>query len=100
MYEALAVDRPDDPEIQSGLANALTRQGKYERAIAIGEKLVRSNDPRYQADLAYAYNGLAFRAGIEDKATELEYLRKALLVREHLVQLQPDNANAHLGLSA
>ena len=101
LYEALAAEAPNDPEIQDGLARALSRRREEPRAIAIWEKLVRTDDPRYQADLGYAYNDVGLRAGEGgDRAKELEFLRKALLIRERLVQLRPDDPEARVGLSA
>jgi tetratricopeptide (TPR) repeat protein len=99
LYEALAVDAPDDREIQDSLAKALYRQGQNERAIAIWEKLVRPDDPRYQADLGNAYNDAAFHFK-NDPATVLEFHRKALRIRERLVRLAPDDPGARLGLAA
>ena len=90
--------RPDDREIQDSLAKALHRQGQNERAIAIWEKLVRPDDPRYQADLGNAYNDDAFHFK-DDPAKFLEFLRKALMIRERLVRLRPHDPDARLGLA-
>ena len=48
--------------MQDGLARALFKQRSYDRAIVIWEKLVRPDDPRYQADLAMAYNDAAMKS--------------------------------------
>ncbi len=98
LYEALAADARDDREIQDRLAKALHRQGQNERAIAIWEKLVRPDDPRYQADLGNAYNDDAFHFK-DDPAKFLEFLRKALMIRERLVRLRPHDPDARLGLA-
>jgi len=102
LYEALGQEAPNDPELQYGLARCLYHSfsgpGRA-RAIAILEKLVRPDDPRYQADLGYAYNDAAIQEN-GHKTKSFEYLRKALAVREQLVRLRPDDPDARLGLSA
>jgi serine/threonine protein kinase/Flp pilus assembly protein TadD len=98
LYEALAGEAGDDPAIQDGLARALFRLGQNDRAIALWEKLVRPDDPRYHADLGWAYTSAAVVA--KDPAKELEFLRKALAVREQLVKLRPDDPDARQGLAA
>jgi serine/threonine protein kinase/tetratricopeptide (TPR) repeat protein len=102
LYEALARDAPNDPDFQYGLArchyNSFSFSGR-ERAIAILEKLVRPDDPRYQADLGNAYSDAGLGTN-GDRARTFEYLRKALTVRERLVRLRPDDPDARLGLSA
>ncbi len=99
LYESLAAENPNDPTIQDGLARALHTHGQHERAIALWEKLVQPDDPRYQADLGNAYNDAAAH-NPGDKTKSLDYLRKALAVRERLVRLRPDDPEARLGLSA
>src|SRR5262249_50034737 len=54
----------------------------------------------YHADLGSVYNDSAIQDAKFDKAKELEFLRKALAVRERLVRLKPDDPDARLGLSA
>ncbi len=89
------------PRSRTALPGPCLRRREEPRAIAIWEKLVRPDDPRYQADLGYAYNDVGLRAGEGgDRAKELEFLRKALLIRERLVQLRPDDPEARVGLSA
>ena len=101
LYEDLAALAPLDPEVQDGLAQALFRQLGYDRAIAIWEKLIRPDDPRYHADLAWAYSEAA-RACLDrqDWPRHLELLRKALAIRERLVRIRPDDWQAHQGLAA
>ena len=99
LYEALAADAPDDREVQDCLARALYRQGQAERAIAIWERLVRPDDPRYQAKLGNAYSNAAFHFK-NDPSQVLEFHRKALMIRERLVRLQPFDPEARLGLAA
>ena len=104
LYEALAVEAPDDEVVQDGLAKVLFKQGQYTRAINLWEKLIRPDDPRYHADLGWAYNQVAFNAKNNNKkknpALELEFLRKALAIRERLVKLRPDDPEARQGLAA
>ncbi len=99
LYEALSADAPDDREIQDSLAKALHRQGQDERAIAIWEKLVRPDDPRYHADLGTAYSNAAFHLK-NDPAQVLDFHRKALMIRERLVRLLPFDPEARMGLAA
>jgi tetratricopeptide (TPR) repeat protein len=101
LYEALAGDAPDDPALQDGLAQVLVRLGHDEQAAAIWEKLIRPDDPRYHVDLGWAYNECANVAGTKkDSVRQLEFLRKALAVRERLVKLRPDDTEARQGLAA
>ena len=101
LYGALAAESPDDPEIQDGLAKALFRSFELDRAIAVWEKLIRPDDPRYHADLGWAYNEAArFYREHNDRAKNLEFMRKALVIRERLVRLRPDDWQAHQGLAA
>jgi tetratricopeptide (TPR) repeat protein/serine/threonine protein kinase len=100
LYEALAKESPDDPALQHGLAMAFYRSGARAQAIPILEKLIHPEDPRYHADLGSVYNDSAIQDAKFDKAGELEFLRKALAVRERLVRLKPDDPDARLGLSA
>jgi serine/threonine protein kinase/predicted Zn-dependent protease len=99
LYEALAADAPDNPIFQDGLAKALFGLNQNDQAIALWEKLVRPDDPRYHADLGWAYNTAAIMAA-KDRTKELEFLRKALATREQLVKLRPDDPEARRGLAA
>jgi tetratricopeptide (TPR) repeat protein len=99
LYEALAAEAPDDPAVLNGLALSLLRQGQNERAAAIWEKLIRPDDPRYHYDLSWAYSNLAMGAD-KEPPKKLEFLRKALAVRERLVRLRPDDPEARIGLAA
>ncbi len=100
LYKALASESPNDPDLQHGLAMAFYRSGALAQALPILEKLIKPEDPRYQADLGYVYNDSAIMDAKGNQAKELEFLRKALTVRERLVRLKPDDADARLGLSA
>jgi serine/threonine protein kinase/tetratricopeptide (TPR) repeat protein len=100
LYEELAAEFPDDPALHDGLARAAFWLSDPERAIVLWEKLVRPDDPRFLADLGYAYDQLSVKLLKTDKAKALEYRRKALVVRERLVQLRPDDPDARRGLAA
>lgn len=110
MYEALAAESPDDPDLQHGLALALKWTGGRTRAIAILEKLIHPEDPKYHADLGDLYNSEALAEQGKkvkgkivnspvDPVKQLEFLRKALMVRERLVRLRPDDADARIGIA-
>src|SRR5262245_7401255 len=100
LYEELAKEHPNDPDTQYGLAMVLSRTGAYERSVAILEKLVKPDDAKYLYDLSLGYTSIALRGGNAPKAPvtakELEHLRKAMEVAERLVQLRPDDADAHV----
>src|SRR5207253_526608 len=96
LYEALAAESPNDPDLQHGLALALHFSGAQAQAITILEKLINPEDPKYHADLGDFYNNAAIQDGKTDKAKELEFLRKALTVRERLVRLRPDDPDARI----
>ncbi len=100
LYEALAADSPNDPDLQHGLAKSLERTGARAKAIPILEKLINPQDPKYHADLGYFYNDAAIYDKDANKAKELEFLHKALAVRERLVRLRPDDPDAHIGYAA
>ncbi len=110
LYEALVSESSDDKDLQYGLAMALSWTGARARAIRILEKLINPADPKYHADLGDLYNSeaLAVNNAKKDKtaktdktvdAKQLEYLRKSLTVRERLVRLRPDDAEARLGFA-
>jgi tetratricopeptide (TPR) repeat protein len=113
LYEALVSESSDDKDLQYGLAMVLYRIGMRAKAIPILEKLINPEDPKYHADLGDLYNSEALavnnaktanaktanaKTAETDNARQLEYLRKSLTVRERLVRLRPDDAEARLGL--
>jgi tetratricopeptide (TPR) repeat protein len=100
LYEVLVAEHPDDADAQDGLARCLNRTNQREKAIAIWEKIVRPEDPRYQPDLAWAYNDTATNAKKEEPAKALEFHLKALTVRERLVKLRPDDPTSRRDLAA
>ncbi|MCI0681757.1 MAG: protein kinase [Gemmataceae bacterium] len=100
LYEALAAEDPADPALQYGLAMSMSRLGAHTQAVAILEKLVQADDPKYLYELSLAYNSIAIGAAKMDKAKELEFLRKALGAAERLVKLRPDDADARVVMSA
>src|SRR5262249_42394526 len=98
LYESLAAEHPDDPDLLDGVARCLSRSAKTAEAIAIWEKIVRPDDPRYQTELGIAYNTVALshhdparitKGGKRDPAKALEFHLKALTVRERVIRLKP-----------
>jgi serine/threonine protein kinase/tetratricopeptide (TPR) repeat protein len=99
-FEPLVTANPDDPQAAHGLAQALDALRRHEEAIAIWRRLVRPGEPRFQRELADAFNSLAqstSRRG--DRAKALDAHQKALAIREMLVAVDPDDpvARLHLG---
>lgn len=99
LYEALLAESPSDAELQHGLAICLHSLGVRAQAISILEKLIQPDDPKYHAELGDFYNIAAIEAGKIDRTKELEYLSKALTVRERLVRLRPDDPEARIGFA-
>src|SRR5262245_14839010 len=93
LYEALLQNDPNNPEFQHGLGQChFWGTSDYTKAIEIWEKVAaaRLDQPEYQRSLASAYNSLATRTG-QNPAEALRLHQKALLIRERLVQDDPDN---------
>jgi tetratricopeptide (TPR) repeat protein len=99
LYENLGAESQDDPELQHGLAKVLFRTGATNKAIAILEKLINPEDPKYHADLEEFYNTQAI-SHEKDPVKQLDLYRKSLAVRERLVRLRPDDPEAHRELSS
>jgi serine/threonine-protein kinase len=88
LFEPLVAANPADPEAAHGLAQTLYWLGRPEDAIAIWERMVRPGAPRFQRELADAYNALGVDASNRgDKAKALDAYQKALVIREMLVGL-------------
>ena len=101
IYQALARAKPDDPDVQAGLADCQFRLGAVPEAIAIYEKLLKLDptNPRYRRELAEAYNAQATNQNDRSKVAEiLAAHRKALALREGLVREFPDDPEARNNL--
>ncbi|HTU91569.1 MAG TPA: choice-of-anchor C family protein [Gemmataceae bacterium] len=99
LYAALTKAAPESAEWRHGLAQCYYRLSRYDDAIALWEKLVQPGQPRYQKELADAYNDRGsghLHAG--RLAEALQDHQKALTIREMLVRLNPDDADAQRDL--
>ena len=61
IYQSLASEKPDDRQVQSGLAECQFHLDAIPQAIEVYEKLLKLDptNPRYRRDLAEAYNSQA-----------------------------------------
>jgi serine/threonine protein kinase/tetratricopeptide (TPR) repeat protein len=99
LYEALAAEKPRDAGLKDGLARVLSELNDFDRAIAIWESLIRPDSPEFHERLGLAYSNAAILAeNRKDRVARLDFLRKALEVRERLVRLRPDDWQSHVGL--
>jgi serine/threonine protein kinase/Tfp pilus assembly protein PilF len=98
LYGELLRAKPTDVEIQHGLASCHSGLGRHAQAAAIWEKLVKQDNPRFQRDLANAYNTLAISKKSAQEA--MAYHRKALAVRERLLAMDPNDPDYRGDLSA
>jgi tetratricopeptide (TPR) repeat protein len=99
LFEPLVAPNPADSEAAHELAESLDRLGRHEDAIAIWQRLVRPDEPRFQRELANAFNSLANSAsGRGDHAKALDAHQKSLAIREMLVGLDPGDPLARLDL--
>jgi serine/threonine-protein kinase len=98
-YQALVQANPADVELQHGLAECHFGLGQHTEAIAIWKKIVQPDQPRFQRELAMAYNRYAL-AQVRAKRTKeaLDAHQQALALREGLVRLDPENAAARHAL--
>src|SRR5262249_7485864 len=84
---------PENPEFLHGLGQChFWGTGDLTKAIESWEKAVaaRPAHAEYQRSLAMSYNGLAIR---QNPTEALRLHQKALLIRQRLVQNDPDNRN-------
>src|SRR5262245_43798306 len=91
LYEGLLQNDPNNPEFQHGLGQChFWGTSNYTKAIEIWEKAAaaRPANAEYQRSLAMAYDSLATR---QNPTESLRLHQKALLIRERLVQNDPDN---------
>ncbi len=99
LYQELARENPSDITYQHQIARCDLLLGRADDAIAIWTRLVKPDDPRYQRELADAYNKSAILhliAGRKERA--LESHRNALTILDTLVRLKPDDTEARLDL--
>jgi len=100
LFEPLVAANPAEPESAHGLAQSLFRLGRNDEAIAIWQRLVRPGQPKFQRELADAFNSLAISASHRgDLAEALEAHQKSLAIREMLVGLNPDDPIARRDLA-
>ncbi len=97
LFLPLVQANPADPELSDGLAQALSRLGRQDAAIAIWQRLVVPGQPRFQRDLALAYDSSAILEQ-SDPVKQLDLYQKSLSIRERLVTLDPDDPIAHRDL--
>lgn len=91
-YRELLKTDPDNVDYQHGLAQTLAGLQQYPAAIALWTKLVQPESPRFQAELANAYNAQALRYSDSRRVADaLASHQQAYTLRERLVQLAPDN---------
>ncbi len=101
LYESLTKSVPEVIEWRHGLAQCDLGLGRNDEAIALWEKLVQSGQPRFQKELANAYNSRALQYANADKHAEaLHAHQQALALREMLVRLKPEDADAQRDLGA
>jgi tetratricopeptide (TPR) repeat protein len=99
LYESLTKVAPESVEWRHGLAQCYFWLGRNDEAIALWEKLVQPNRPRFLKELADVYNSLAVQSTDSGQLTKgLEYHQKALANRETLVRLTPNDPEAHRDL--
>jgi eukaryotic-like serine/threonine-protein kinase len=99
LFEALTKATPESVEWRHGLAPCHYRLDRYDEAIALWEKLVQPGKPRFQKELAEAYNSRAvghYNAG--RIAEVLQDHQQALDIREMLVRLNPDDPDVQRDL--
>ncbi len=95
LYEDLLRTSPQSVEWRHGLAESYYWLNRYEEAIALWEKLIQPGNPRFQRELAHAYDlraGQYLKVGKFDKA--LEVRQQILTIREMLLRANPDDAES------
>jgi serine/threonine protein kinase len=101
LYDRLATANPDDRASLNGVATCLFKISDFVPAIAVWEKLLKSEPARagVRRDLAEAYNSLAIQQGsAKNEADRLQLHQKALALREGLVRDFPDDPEYRLAL--
>jgi|GEM_PF-860572 len=101
LYETLTKAAPESVEWRHGLAQCYYRLGRYDEAIALWQKLVQSDQPRFQRELAAAYNNRANNHGDANRLVEaLQDYQQSLAIREMLVRLNPEDLVAQRDLGS
>jgi tetratricopeptide (TPR) repeat protein len=101
LYEALTKAAPESVEWRHGLADCYLWLGRNDEAVALWEKLVQPGLPRFQKELADAYNSRAIgHANAGRRAEALQAYQQSLAIREMLVRLEPEDADAQRDLGA
>src|SRR5579884_174545 len=101
LYETLTKAAPESAEWRHGLAQCYFWLGRYDEAIALWEKLVQPNQPRFQKELAEAYNVRGGDFSEQDRIAEaLQAYQQSLAIRAMLVRLNPNDPDAQHDLSA
>ncbi len=99
LYEALSREAPASVEWRHGLAQCYFSLGRNDDAITLWQKLVRPGEPRFQKQLADAYNVRAVKYVNAGKLAEALPLRQQVLaIREMLVRANPDDPESQRDL--
>ena len=98
LYDALTQTAPESVAWRHGLAESYFRLGRTEEAIALWEKLVKPGQPRFQKELAAAYNTRAIHSRQQASQQKPCQTISALAIREMLVRLNPEDVEAQRDL--
>jgi tetratricopeptide (TPR) repeat protein len=101
LYQELARETPDDPDVRHGRARCLLLNGNKVGAIAIWKGLVRPGEAPYQRELAEAlrFQGDDLAAAGQTPEALAAY-QEAIVIQQMLVQLAPDDLKARSDLGA
>lgn len=100
IYEALVKENPNNLDLKAGLTKSQFELGNLPKAITLGMELVDAGPAKrsYKQLLANVYHTYAMRFPPHSEQG-LEANRKALALREVLVQEDPDDPEAQQGLA-
>jgi tetratricopeptide (TPR) repeat protein len=88
-YHAAEASAPESPELQYNLGNAYHGQEKYETAVEMFQKALKSTDPMQQAAAHYNLGNTHYKMG--------DYL-KAIAGYEEALKLNPTDTDAKFNL--
>ena len=88
-YQIAETERPESPELDYNIANALHEEGQYEEAVDRYTKALNSDDVNVTADAYYNLGNTQFRMGDYQKAIE---------AYQQSLQLRPGDMNAKYNL--